>query len=318
MNVINLDHHGNKEYISKTVEEYCILIRLSSPSDIELKRIEKIMELAVYDVELNNLINREDEQYATENNLLGDDYLDKESSSSLDNAYPKSLSEINNKDNSDEVKHKSKYSSQKSDSTSNVVFFPRLVNSNPEKRKFLGFDINLNFVIYSFVAGGILACFGVAELHNSFNNEKELSTKHYSIFPSQFHENIAPDNTNNYLLSHVDNTEEMTTCNPNNDVPSQKIKKYYESFKQLENQIEAQELQASEIKSEVRELQHLAERQQRKAEENQRYAEIKKKQAEIQHHYDKAQKLKDEAQTLFSESQQWLCLSRQALTLSIH
>ncbi|NJN13430.1 MAG: hypothetical protein HC815_38200, partial [Richelia sp. RM1_1_1] len=253
MNAINLNRRDNKKNIFKIVEEYRKLIRLSSPSDIELKRMEKIMELAIYDAELNNLINREDEQYATENNLLADDYFDEKEFSIIELDYPSSLSKINDKDNPDEVKDKSEDSFQKLENTSNVVLFPRLVTSHPEKKiKILGCNIRL--VISSFVAGGMLTCFGITELHNSFNSGKDFLLKHTSI-PSQYNANYLMQHKDDYSVSHINNTEEMSVCNSNSGKPNQKIEEYYAEFKKLETQIETQQLQASEIKSEVRELQ---------------------------------------------------------------
>jgi hypothetical protein len=319
MDAINLNHRDNKKNIFKIVEEYCKLIRLSSPSDIELERLEKIMELAVYDVELNNLINREDEQYAIENNLLGDDYLDEKESSIIELDNPNFLSNTNHKDSSDEARYESENRLQKSENTSNVVRFPCLVTSHPEKRKMLGFDMKL--VISSFVAGGILTCFGITGLHNSFNSEKDFLLKDsitIMFFSGHGGGNFVSHNTNNYSLSNVNNTDEIPVCNSNSGKPNQRIEEYYESFKQLENQIETQELQPLKLKNEVRYLQVKAERHQRQAELNQRDAEIKKQQAQMQSRYAEAEALEAKAQTLLSESQQWLCLSRQALTLSIH
>lgn len=302
MSTINLDHHNGKEYISKTVEEYRKLIRLSSPSDIELKRIEKIMEWAVDNKELDNLINQADEQYVIENNLLEDENLDCLSSSNL---------EIG-KDSYDKLTKKNGV--RELENTSNVVLFPCSAAPRSEKkRKFFNFDIRL--VISSFVAiGGILALVGAAELSNS-NHKKEIPSIYASTFPNQFYASYTGQYPDIFLSTNVNNTEEMSICKSNDGNHNQQIEKYYASYKDLENRIDAEQLQLSEIKSKVRFLQVKAERQQRKAEENQRYAEIKKKQAEIQHHYDKAQKLKDEAEASLSESRQWRCLSRQALSL---
>ena len=120
-------------------------------------------------------------------------------------------------------------------------------------------------------------------------------------------------------MSNVNNTEtETSVCNLDSNVANQDIKEYYESFKNLENQIITQQIQPLEIRNKVRKLQKEAEIEQRKAELNQKYAESQKEQAEIQHHYKEAQKLKDEANLLLSKSRQWLCFSRQALSLITH
>ena len=288
-------HYQPKENVVKIAEEYCTLIRLSSPSDIELERIEKIMELAVDNTELNNLLNQIDEKYALENNLLGDDNLDNSSLVSLKLSWDNYLY----KD-----KYNRKNSTKKSDTASNIVLFPHLVTSHPEKkRKFLKLD--MRFVISSFAAVGILALVGTTKLYHFVSNDKTINSDQEMPPPA-------------LPVSHASNTKiEMSICN-SNGIPNQKIKEYYASFNQLENRIETQQLPPLEAKSEARELQRLAEKQQRKAEQNQRHAEAQKKQAEKQDRYDVAQNWEAEAQTSLSESQQWLCLSRQALNLSTY
>ena len=296
-------HYQSKENVVKIAEEYCNLIRLSFPSDIEFERIEEIMELAVDDTELNNLLNQVDEKYALENNLLGDDNLDDSHDDNLDDSHKVSLE--SNRDNYlYQDKFNQKNSTKKSDTASNIVLFPPLVTSHPEKkRNFLKRDIRL--VISSFAAVGILALVGATKLCHFVSNEKTINSDREMPPPA-------------LPVSHASNTEiEMSICN-SNGITNQKIKEYYASFNQLENQVLKQQLPPLKAKSEARELQRLAEKQQRKAEQNQRHAEAQKKQAEKQHRYDVAQNWEAEAQTSLSESQQWLCLSRQALNLSTY
>ncbi len=285
-------HYQPKENVVKIAEEYCTLIRLSSPSDIELERIEEIMELAVDNAVLNNLLNQVDQKYAFENNLLRDN--------DLDDSHQVSL-ELNR----DKDRFNIKNSTKKSDIGSNVVLFPRLVTSHlKKKRKFLKCDIRL--VISSFAAVGIVTLIGTTKLYHFVSHEKTINNvQQQTISPA-------------LSVSHVSNTEkEMSICN-SNGITNQKIKEYYASFNQLKNQVLKQQLPPLKAKSEARELQRLAEKQQRKAEQNQRHAEAQKKQAEKQHRYDVAQNWKDEAQTSLLESKQWLCLSRQALNLSAY
>ena len=261
MNIINLNHYDGKEYISKTVEEYRKLIKLSSPSDIQLKRIEKIMELAIDSKELNDLINQADEQYAIENNLLEDESLDCSSSSNP---------EIG-RDSYDKLNRKN--SAQKLVNTGNVILFPCSVASYPKKRrKFFNFDIK--FVIPSFVAvGGMLAFVGVAELNNYFDDKKDIPSIHVSTSSIQHHASSIGEHHDIPFSTNANNTEEMPICNLDDGNQNQQLRKYYASFKELENRIEANQPQLSEIKSKVRFLQVKAERQQKKAEENQRYVE---------------------------------------------
>ncbi|KST61962.1 hypothetical protein [Mastigocoleus testarum] len=282
-------HYQPKENVVKIAEEYCTLIRLSSPSDIELERIEEIMELAVDNAVLNNLLNQVDQKYAFENNLLRDD--------DLDDSHQVSL-ELNR----DKDRFNIKNSTKKSDIGSNVVLFPRLFTSHlKKKRKFLKCDIRL--VISSFAAVGIVTLIGTTKLYHFVSHEKTINNVQQQTIPPAL------------SVSHVSNTEKE--CN-SNGIPNQKIKNYYAAFNQLENRIETKQLPPLKAKSEARELQRLAEKQQRKAEQNQRHAEAQKKQAEKQHHYDEAQNWKDEAQTSLLESKQWLCLSQQALNLSAY
>jgi predicted RNase H-like nuclease (RuvC/YqgF family) len=315
MNEIKQRHHDGKEYLEKIAEKYRKLIRLSSPTDAEFESIKEIMELAGCDKELDNLINQEDKRYAEENNLLEDDCLYEEFSSNQELSSSANLTVVKNENNLGNVKYKSKDDTPKSKNSSNVILFPRSTKSHLEKkRKLFGFGIGI--AIPYFVAGGLLTFFGVIQLYNSFNYEKEPSFEYVEV-PSQFYEGFSVQNVNNYLLNNANNTDtQMSVCNSNDNVPNQDIKKYYATFKNLEDQVTTQQIQPLEIRNKVRELQRKAEMEQKKAELNQHYAESQKKQAEIQHHYKKAQKLKDEANTLLSESRQWLCLSRQALILS--
>ncbi|MEM7727397.1 MAG: hypothetical protein AAF208_13670 [Cyanobacteria bacterium P01_A01_bin.45] len=253
MDTKNLNHHSEKENIFKIAEEYRKLMKLSSPSDIELENIEKIMELAVDDTELNHLINQINEQYALENNLLEDDNLDR--------LPPVSL-ELNRDNYLDKDELNKINDTKQPDTDSNVVeLFP---NSN--------------------------------EIDNS---QQKMVQKNSMVSP----------------VSNMNSTE-MSICNSNKGIPDQKIKEYYASFNQLENQIETQQLQPLQVKGEVRKLQLIAEKQQRKAERNQRRAEINKEQAQMQSRYDEAQVWQVRAQTSLSESRQWLCLGRQVLNLS--
>lgn len=295
-------HHGGKEYIFKIVEEYAKLIRLSLPSDSESNRILEIMELAVYDAELNNFINREDKKYAEENNLLEDYYLYEEYSYN-----PKF----------DEIEYNNKDGTHKSKNANNLVLFPSLVSTHQEKKR-RRFNVNIRNAIPCFVAAGLLSFCGITQFQNSLNHKKDTSVKYASTLQNQLYKHFSPKYARNYLLSKVNDTEtEMSVCNSNNGRKNEEIKNYYVSFKQLKNQIVMKKLQSSQVKGEVRKLQVRAERQQREAERNQRYLESQKELAEVQHNYDEAQKLKDRAITALSESQQWLCLSRQALNLSI-
>ncbi|MDY6897530.1 MAG: hypothetical protein SWZ49_05550 [Cyanobacteriota bacterium] len=298
MSAIKTRDYGGKEYISKIVKEYGKLIRIRFPSDVENDRILEIMEIAVENPELDNLINQEDKNYAEQNNLLEDDYI---YSKSLNSELDKSqlLSVVENKNN--------------------LVLFPRSVNacsSNLEKRKSLSFDIRN--AIPCIVAAGILTCVGIGQFCNSLNQQKETSAKYASAFQGEFYEGFSVNNAGNYFLSNANNTEiDMSICNSNNGKTNKEMKNYYISFKNLKNQILTKKLQPSQAKGEVRKLQVTAEIQQREAEKNQRYLENQKELAEVQHNYDEAQSLKNQAKTALSESQQWLCLSQQALNLSI-
>ena len=316
MNKMKQKYHDGKENIYKMAEEYRKLSILPEPTEAEYERILTIMELAIDDTKLDNLINQVNEQYATENNLLRDDYLDEKSSSEQKLNDSTHLTVVE-KDGLDNVKYKNKDGVPKSKNTNNVILFPRSVKSHSEKkRKLFGFDIGV--AIPYLAAGGLLTFFGVAQFCNFIDNKKEPSFDYVKV-PIQFHESFSVQNANNSLLSNVNNTEtETSVCNLDSNVANQDIKEYYESFKNLENQIITQQIQPLEIRNKVRKLQKEAEIEQRKAELNQKYAESQKEQAEIQHHYKEAQKLKDEANLLLSKSRQWLCFSRQALSLITH
>jgi len=306
MSAIKRRHQCGRNYIYKIVEEYGKLIRLQFPSDIENDRILEIMELAVYDKELDNLINQEDKKYAEENDLIEDDYFYNESSSlELDKSTPVPLSVIDN---------------HKSDNSSNLVLFPHsatFCSSNLENKKRL-LSFNIRDAIPCIVAVGILTCVGIAQFCHSLNHHKDPSFKLASTFTGEFHEGFSVNYASNYFLSNANNTEtEKSICNSSTGRTNEEIKQYYISFKQLKNQIVMKQLQPLEVKGEVRELQVRAERQQREAEKNQRYWEAEKELAEVQHNYDEAQRLKDQAKTALSESRQWHCLSQQALNLSI-
>ncbi len=275
MNVKKSNHYQQKESISKITEEYSSLIKLSSPSDVELDRIEQIMELAVYDTELNNLINQVDEQYALEMNLLEDDHLDH-------------------------------LSIEKSKNISNVISFPHsVVLDSKKKRQIFKYDTRL--AISYFVAGGLFVFAGVTGLCNMLK-DKELVIDDKQQTKQVFIATPAVQTSDN----------QMSVCSSEKKTPNPKIKDYYVTFTQLENQVKMQKLQPLEIKSKVRQLQKQAERRQKKAEQEQLYAEIKKTQAERQKNYDLAHSLQAKAQSSLEESQQWLCLSRQMLELSRH
>mgnify|MGYP001800084042 FL=1 len=292
MSAIKIRDYGGKKDIFKIVEEYGKLIRVRFPSDIENDRILEIMELAVYDIELDDLINREDIKYAEENDLIESSSLELEKSSYL------SVVE-NNKDD-------------------NLILFPHSAvacSDHREKRKSL--SSNIRDAIPCFVTAGILTCVGILQFCDSSNHLKETSYKHASSLQSQFNQEISVKIASNSVLSNVNNAEtKMSICNSDGVRENQEMKSYYVTFKQLENQVVEKQLQPLQVKGEVRELQDRAEQQQEKAEKNQRDFEKQKQLAEVQHNYHKAQRLKDQANNAYSESQQWLCLSRQALDLS--
>lgn len=292
MSAIKIRDYGGKNDIFKIVEEYGKLIRVRFPSDIENDRILEIMELAVYDIELDDLINREDIKYAEENDLIESSSLELEKSSYL------SVIE-NNKDD-------------------NLILFPHSAvacSDHREKRKSL--SSNIRDAIPCFVTAGILTCVGILQFCDSSNHLKETSYKHASSLESKFNQEISVKIASNSVLSNVNNAEtKMSICNSDGVRENQEMKSYYVTFKQLENQVVEKQLQPLQVKGEVRELQDRAEKQQEKAEKNQRDFEKQKQLAEVQHNYHKAQRLKDQANNAYSESQQWLCLSRQALDLS--
>ena len=129
MSAIKIRDYGGKNDIFKIVEEYGKLIRVRFPSDIENDRILEIMELAVYDIELDDLINREDIKYAEENDLIESSSLELEKSSYL------SVVE-NNKDD-------------------NLILFPHSAvacSDHREKRKSL--SSNIRNAIPCFVTSG--------------------------------------------------------------------------------------------------------------------------------------------------------------------
>ena len=293
MSAIKIRHYGGKNEIFKIVEEYGKLIRVRFPSDIENDRILEIMELAVYDIELDDLINREDIKYAEENDLIESSSLELEKSSYL------SVVENNNQDD-------------------NLILFPHSAiagSSNREKRKSLSSKIR--DAIPCFVTAGILTCVGILQFCDSPNHLKETSYKHASSLQSQFNQEISVKIASNSVLSNVNNAEtKMSICNSDEGRANQEMKSYYVTFKQLENQVVEKQLQPLQVKGEVRELQLRAERQQRDAEKYQRYFEKQKGLAEVQHNYNEAYRLKDKAETALSESRKWLCLSREALDLS--
>lgn len=172
MSAMKQRYHGGKENIFEIVKEYRKLIRLSSPSDIESGHIIEIMELAVYDTDLDDLINEEDKKYAEENNLLEDDYFHEKSSSNQKLNNRTYLTVVENKNGLDKVQYKNKDGTQKSKNASNMILFSPLVTEYPnEKIKTFNFDIRL--AISSFIAGGLLTCFGVGGLYNNFNSVKE-------------------------------------------------------------------------------------------------------------------------------------------------
>ena len=292
MSAIKIRDYGGKNDIFKIIEEYGKLIRIEFPSDIENDRILEIMELAVYDIELDDLINREDIKYAEENGLIESSSLELEKSSYL------SVVE-NNKDD-------------------NLILFPHSAvacSDHREKRKSL--SSNIRDAIPCFVTAGILTCVGILQFCDSSNHLKETSYKHASSLQSKFNQDISVKIASNSVLSNVNNAEtKMSICNSDGVRENQEMKSYYVTFKQLENQVVEKQLQPLQVKGEVRELQDRAEKQQEKAEKNQRDFEKQKQLAEVQHNYNKAQMLKDQANNAYSESQQWLCLSRQALDLS--
>ena len=292
MSAIKIRDYGGKNDIFKIIEEYGKLIRIEFPSDIENDRILEIMELAVYDIELDDLINREDIKYAEENGLIESSSLELEKSSYL------SVVE-NNKDD-------------------NLILFPHSAvacSDHREKRKSL--SSNIRDAIPCFVTAGILTCVGILQFCDSSNHLKETSYKHASSLQSKFNQDISVKIASNSVLSNVNNAEtKMSICNSDGVRENQEMKSYYVTFKQLENQVVEKQLQPLQVKGGVRELQDRAEKQQEKAEKNQRDFEKQKQLAEVQHNYHKAQKFKHQANNAYSESQQWLCLSRQALDLS--
>jgi len=293
MSAIKTTHYGGKNDIFKIVEEYGKLIRIRFPSDIENDRILEIMELAVYDIELDNLINQEEKKYAEENDLLESSNLETDKSRLL------SVVEDNNQDD-------------------NLILFPDIAiaaSDHPEKRKSLSSYIR--DAIPCFVAAGILTCVGILQFCDSSNHLKETSYKHASSLQSKLNEDISVKIASNSVLSNVNNAEtKMSICNSGNDRENQEMKSYYVTLKKLKNQVVEKQLQPLQVKGEVLELQIRAERQQRQAEKYQRYLENQKGLAEVQHNYNEAHRLKDQAKTALSESRKWLCLSGEALNLS--
>ncbi|WP_146110916.1 hypothetical protein [Nostoc sp. 'Peltigera membranacea cyanobiont' N6] len=155
-------HTSNKNKkrvgILKLAQEYRNLMRLSSPSNEELDRIEKILELAIYDIELNDLLYLVDEQFSFEINLIENENLDYSSMNNV-NFNEEYYSQILSKDISIlEARPLKQDLIHQSEDSCNVVSFPELYVPNTTNKwnwQICGNDFK--HTIFIFVAGGVLA-----------------------------------------------------------------------------------------------------------------------------------------------------------------
>jgi hypothetical protein len=67
---------GYNDLLNRIVGEYYDLVSIEKPSDADLQRIGQILDLAIYDPELSNLINEVDEHFYNQI-FLSDEYLTK-------------------------------------------------------------------------------------------------------------------------------------------------------------------------------------------------------------------------------------------------
>ncbi len=111
----------SERLVQKIAQEYYSLVKLESPSNYALNRIEEILELAINNTDLSDLIDRVDQKIAYEMDLLVNDDL--EMTNDFNSGRETPLSTLWEHDCIEENKFSSKNQTQE-DSGSNLVVLP--------------------------------------------------------------------------------------------------------------------------------------------------------------------------------------------------
>jgi hypothetical protein len=327
------------------IEKYRNLIIIEFPDDDELSQIDQILELAIYDDELNDLINKIDQEMVC--NLVPSS-IDLESEVA---DRSEAFSETERDFSSDNyVIH---YNTSWKSSEPHLVSERKLLGDSQvlisSKKKFLIGGLSLIMIgLFSHCHQAILShTFSNTsmiqvkkEAHNSIrqsNNtkfieerlpNKEAETLNQQVMSQSSLRNDSNEklvtNDNNYnetLIAtnkHHDNQNNASEANRDlkNKFTDPEVQDAYDYLlQQLDRSEISQPSQRISLRIEAERIQFKAESRQREAESKQREAELKQRNAELENHNDSALRWRTKAETYLEKSQQWLDLAKNSVAI---
>lgn len=316
---------NNKRFLKRVVKKYRKLVIIQSPSDDEINQIDQILELAIYNDELNDLINKIDLEL--EQNMF--------------------ITSITSDSENIDVSNNMSENETASLFTNNVVMdynsYPKTLNSHLLSEKILGNSQSLikpmETLFIGGLIGGILLFMGLVNpcyenllltLSNVSNMERHDGIRH-SIKQS----NQKTDHLNNQVISLLTLNNNSKSLSLNNKIESNQHRSY-ERSQELEKQYTNPEVQKTynslnllkirisnilpplqkiELTRKAEQIQLKAESKQKEAEFKQRKAESKQRKAEIKKHNDLATYWHKQAKIYLKESQEWLDLAQNSVNI---
>jgi hypothetical protein len=330
-----MTQQGEQDSMAQLIDlaqKYRKLVILKNPSDDELNEIDQILELAIYDDELCDLIDKINQEIAkevlpseTEVNLLGKILLSELANASQAVSQEKSDFRLQYNDC---VIHHTSYHSSKNHLLSEEK---ALHNSrNMSKGKFL-------ISALSVLAIGLISHCVPISLHNQIPHKKTISAISPEVRePNSIIKNIEKTHSEHIHIPTVQNERDLSNNSPseiwlvktNNSNDNYEVKqnlkhkftdpevqKIYVNLQQLEINSSLQDSHRLAVKIQAKKIQSKAEFRQMEAERRQINAEKKQLTAELENHNDLAIRWHIKAQAYFRESQQWLSLSKNSVAI---
>ncbi len=299
------------KYLDKLAQEYRKLMVIQEPSEAQQKRLEEILNLAIYDRKLNSLLSFVDKQLIKEMDIV-------------EERHSKEVKLIDNQDLFEEIANSEENGSKAITEDNLVVLHLPKISTQRRKRQLIRKPIKILSIVVSLVQISIFVgnCFyeGRITLDKfSLFSTTTILNKHQqsSALPSSGVPNFRYKSarTSRLIQESYSNKTKVEKCSLSRDKLSQDILQYYSSVQTLKKQAEAGTLQPRELQQKAAKLQWEAEKQQREVEKQQREAEKQQREAEKQQQNASARQWQDKAEDSLEKSKLWVCIGEKSLDL---
>ncbi|MEH2184255.1 hypothetical protein [Nostoc sp.] len=314
------------------VEEYRKLVVIPSPSDDELNQIDHILELAIYDDELNDLINEIDQEL--EDSVIPASTISKLEVTDISNALGEAQRDFSSQNNNFVMHYNASQTSQDAHLLS--------------KKKLLGDSQAFISSRKKFLVGGLLllmielvsSCYqitfpnamvpvndrignSIRQSNKGANNLTHQGIALFSLINDSNEKLVRSYNNSNetflFTNKHHDNKHNANETNQEfkNKFTNPELQKTYDSLNLLKIRISdiLQPSQRIGLSRKAEQIQSKAESKQIEAQSKQMEAESKQIKAELKNYNDLALHWRTQAQRYLKESEQWLNLAQNSVDI---